>query len=94
MSYTVQYGTSRYDKVISKKKGKRKWIYLSVIAVVLLLSILFPAKFSVMRKHFLPFFEPEVINAFQEMTLDISEGAGVYDATAAFCREIIRVSAN
>ena len=61
----------------------------AVLTVVVALQILFPSQMAQFRKHVFPFFEPNVRQAFGEMTASIEQGDGLEAAAVVFCREII-----
>ena len=90
MSYSLRYGVCRYDSRPPSKRKKALTLAFSVLAFVIALQLLFPAQMARLRKHALPFLEPNVRQAFGEMTASIEEGEPFADAAAAFCREIIQ----
>lgn len=89
MSYSIQYGTSRYDsKIVDKKK---RWLVMSIclLCVAVLICAVFSEQISDLRRHILPFFEPQVQAAFEQMAVQIGDGVEFQDAATAFCREIL-----
>ncbi len=90
MSYTTQYGKSRFDV---RKKSKKKLfmpIFLGVFAFLILLQLVFPVQLAQFRRTVFPFLEPNVQRSFAEMSKSIRSGTSFEEAATVFCREILR----
>lgn len=91
MSYSVRYGTSKYD---SSRFRKNRKLILSVcfLFVVVLACLIYPGHVKTLRSHLFPASDPSVQQAFQTMNQNVSEGESLHDAAVAFCREVLFAS--
>ena len=88
MSYKITYGSTP-KKPPANRKGILQYIPIIVLAAMLILAAFFPAELRFIRRHALPFLEPEVKAAVSHMLDSIHAGTDFGDACAAFCREIL-----
>ena len=89
MGYTVQYGTYKYDRIVSSKRKYLAWGALILAVLLCAFSLAFPDYASRVRDIAFPFLKPEVRTAFGEMMTQIGRGTKISEAAAAFCREIV-----
>lgn len=89
MSYSLRYGACRFDSRPAAKKKKLILLATVLLTAVIAFQVFFPTQMARFRKHALPFLEPNVRQAFGEMTASIEAGESLGDAAAVFCREII-----
>lgn len=89
MSYTIRYGTSKYDYY--KFSGKKMRLLLSacLLFAVILVCTVFSEYVRELRRHLFPAFEPAVRQAFENMALNVNNGEPLHDAVVAFCREVL-----
>lgn len=89
MAYTIQYGTSKYDVKKVDKKKRQLIVSICLLCVVVLICATFYEQVGEFRRHFLPFLEPNVQDAFRNMAVQVENGMEIKDAASAFCREIL-----
>ena len=88
MSYKITYGSTP-KKLSADKNRYLQFIPVIILAAMLILAAFFPAELRSIRRHALPFLEPEVKAALSQMLDSIHAGTDFGDACAAFCREIL-----
>jgi hypothetical protein len=85
----------RIDYVHTEKTGiKDGWLFRSFTLFLILLAIIngiyyFSGNLSNLREKLMPWTQPHVKAAALDMREEIAEGQPIYEAVAAFCREII-----
>lgn len=95
MGYRIEYdiGTGSYEvrKSISGRLGLLTSICFGLF--LLLSSWFWPEGIAFIRDLVIPGDDAVTIQAFQNLTQELGGGAGIREAVAAFCNEVIRGNA-
>ena len=89
MSYTVQYGSYKYDRKVTMGKKYTVWLAVGIMLAICVAMFAFPKQTAGVRDIVFPFLKEDVRSAFGQMVTQIGEGTSISDAAAAFCREIL-----
>ena len=89
MSYTIRYGTSKYDSYKSTGTKMRLILSLGLLFAVVISCTVFSEQVREFRRYLFPAFEPAVRQAFENMTQSVDNGEPLRDAVVAFCREVL-----
>lgn len=90
MGYRIQYGEKGpHEQRAAAAKGFPLWLGAALCLGVAIAGLVWTDRLEMIRGLFFPLTDEFVIATFQNMLARLGSGAGLGEAVAAFCREVI-----